>query len=190
MKNNKDSDKKSVTRPSLFLDRDGVINKRLPGRYVTHVGAFEFCEGVVEALRLLSAKFDPIVIVTNQAGVGKELMTYEDLEAIHQHMLTEINRGGGRIDKIYVCTELQDEEDNCRKPSPAMGVRAMMDFKKIKPQNTWMVGDSVVDIQFGQNLGFKTCLITGHDEQAEDLKKMKPDLVLDALLAFAQKSKF
>ena len=90
---------------TLFLDRDGVINQQRPYDYVKTTGEFIFIDGALEALRLLSPLFKHIIIVTNQRGVGKGIMTRKDLEEIHAYMMNEVSGQGGRIDKIYVCTD-------------------------------------------------------------------------------------
>lgn len=161
--------------PFIFLDRDGVINKRLPGQYIKSYEQFEFMPGVLDAFPKLSAKTSKIIIVTNQQGVGKELMTYEELEMLHQSMQEEIEQKGGRVDAIFSCTELDDEKNNCRKPSPAMGLWAKMKFPEIDFTKSLMVGDSASDIQFGKALGMRTVWMEGKQEDEDALTKLKPD---------------
>ncbi|MEQ1747759.1 MAG: HAD-IIIA family hydrolase, partial [Saprospiraceae bacterium] len=79
-------------KPALFLDRDGVINRRTAGEYARTPADFEFLPGVLEAVKILSAQFGRIVVVTNQAGIGKGLMTGADLADVHQKMLAGIQR--------------------------------------------------------------------------------------------------
>ncbi len=85
---------------SLFLDRDGVINKRLVGDYVKKTEEFVFLDGVLEAIATLSTKFNRIFIVTNQQGIGKGLMTEKDLKQVHDSMEKEIVEHAGKIDRI------------------------------------------------------------------------------------------
>ena len=117
---------------TLFLDRDGVINQRLPGHYVTQWSEFDFLPGVLDALALLKKVFFPIVIVTNQQGIGKGIMREEDLDNVHQQMQRVITAQGGRIDGIYYCPELSTQEGNCRKPATTMAEQAQQDFPQIK----------------------------------------------------------
>ncbi len=159
----------------LFLDRDGVINKRLPGQYVKSVDDFTFMPGVLDAFPRLVAKVERIIVVTNQQGVGKELMTYEDLDTVHAHMTAQIEKRGGRIDAIFSCTELAEDKLNCRKPSPAMGMWAKRKFPEIDFKRSLMVGDSASDILFGQHLGMFTALMEGKEEDKEALSKLRPD---------------
>jgi len=101
---------------TLFLDRDGVINRKLDNDYVKHWIEFEFLEGVLDALKYLKPIFGKIVVVTNQQGIGKGLYTIEDLELIHKNMLYEIDYHGGRIDKVYFSPYLSSQNHPSRKP--------------------------------------------------------------------------
>jgi D-glycero-D-manno-heptose 1,7-bisphosphate phosphatase len=143
---------------SLFLDRDGVLNEELPNDYVKTWAEFIFFPYTFEALKVLSAKFKRIVIVTNQKGVGRQLMTEDALKAIHSKMLLEINAHGGRIDKIYYCSAIENE-DACRKPNPGMAFKAKADFPEIDLANSIMVGNNLSDMQFGKNAGMQTILV-------------------------------
>lgn len=145
---------------SLFLDRDGVINKRIVDEYVTQVAHFQWLEGVKESLADLSRIFGPVVVVTNQQGIGKGLMTEDDLTHIHQHMLSEIQAAGGRIDKVYYCPALKEANSFDRKPSVGMGLKARRDFPHMRHKKSVMVGDSITDMEFGKRLGMITVFIT------------------------------
>ena len=87
---------------TLFLDRDGVINVRIIDGYVTKIEEFEFMPNVIEAFKIFKDKFKRIIVVTNQQGVGKGIMTNEDVERVHEYMIQQIENQGGRIDKIYL----------------------------------------------------------------------------------------
>ncbi len=155
----------------LFLDRDGVINKRLPG-YVTSWDEFEYTEGALKSMVRFSKYFDRVIVVTNQQGVGKELMTSEQLDELHNKLKVSVEEAGGRIDAILACTELKSEEDNCRKPSPAMGLWAKRQFPEIDFSKSIMVGDSISDVEFGKNLGMYTVLVAGKAEEAVEAKML------------------
>lgn len=144
---------------TLFLDRDGVINKE-PELYVLNVKHFFFYDGVLEALKYLNGKFGHIVVATNQRGVGRKLMTETDLTDIHDFMLEKIHAAGGRIDKIYYCTSMDNNHPD-RKPNPGMAMEAMKDFPEISMQQSIMVGNNLSDMSFGRNAGMHTVLITG-----------------------------
>lgn len=139
---------------TLLLDRDGVINKLRPNDYVKTWNEFEFLPGVFEALSKWNKHFKHIFIVTNQRGVGKGIMTEQDLFNIHKKMCETIIEHGGRIDKIYYCTALT-EEDNRRKPGNGMFLDILQDFTDITREKCLMIGDSDSDMVFAQNCGIK-----------------------------------
>ena len=145
---------------TLFLDRDGVINRHIIDGYVTQTEAFEFLPKVLEALAVLAQEFDRILIVTNQQGIGKGFFSIADLENIHQYMLAEIEKQGGRIDKIYFSPHLESENNPHRKPNIGMALQAKRDFPDIDFSSAIMVGDSLTDMQFGKNAGMKTVFLS------------------------------
>lgn len=162
---------------SLFLDRDGVINKKLDNDYVKHWMDFEFLDGALDALKILNGKFGPIVVVTNQQGIGKGLYRTEDLELIHKNMLYEINYLGGRIDKVYFSPYLDAMNHPTRKPGTGMGLEAKKDFPAIDFSKSIIVGDSITDMQFGRALGMKTVFISEQKITNEKIDFNYPSLV-------------
>lgn len=174
---------------TLFLDRDGVINQRLPGAYVRRWEEFIFLPGVLLAIVLLKGYFDRIIVVTNQQGIGKGLMTNDDLHAVHRKMCREIEQAGGRIDAIYYCPDLKTRADNCRKPAPAMALQAQRDAPDIDFTRSVMVGDAASDMVFGRQLGMQTVLIETNGEEIIKLAG-EPEWVdqrFPSLWAFAKK---
>jgi D-glycero-D-manno-heptose 1,7-bisphosphate phosphatase len=145
---------------SLFLDRDGVINKRIVGGYVRSWDEFEFLPGVLDALKILSGIFERILVVSNQQGIGKKLMTDEEVEAIHVRMSEEIIKARGTIDKIYYCPLLEADRSIMRKPNIGMALKARKDFPEINFKRSVMVGDSISDMIFGRRLKMKTVLLS------------------------------
>ena len=139
---------------TLFLDRDGVINRWLPGDYVRSWEQFAFLPGICECLRKWAAKFKHIIIVSNQRGVGKGKMSQAELEAVHARMLEAISAVGGRIDAVYTCAEL-DPDHPMRKPQPGMFLAACRDFPDIVPARSLMLGDSDSDQAFAANCGMR-----------------------------------
>ncbi|WP_236970943.1 D-glycero-alpha-D-manno-heptose-1,7-bisphosphate 7-phosphatase [Membranihabitans marinus] len=144
---------------SLFLDRDGVINRRIPGTYIKDWVDFEFIEGVLPTLAHLSNLFNKIVVVTNQQGIGKGLMTDTDLDEIHRKMRSAIKDAGGRIDGVYYCPDLSTSRHNFRKPKTLMAELAQEDFPDIVFHKSIMVGDSISDMDFGSRLNMKTIFV-------------------------------
>jgi histidinol-phosphate phosphatase family protein len=165
---------------TLFLDRDGVINKKIDNDYVKHWTDFEFIDGVQDAMKILNGKFGRIVIVTNQQGIGKGLYRTEDLDLIHQNMLYEINYLGGRIDKVYFSPYLASANHPTRKPGTGMALSAKKDFPEIDFTKSIMVGDSMSDMEFGRALEMKTVFIA--ENKVND---PKIDFYFPALVEFA-----
>lgn len=145
---------------TLFLDRDGVINVERVGDYVKCPAEFEFLDGAREALKLLDGLFRHVVIVTNQRGVSKGLMTAEDLAEVHSFMLASVTAAGGRIDRIYVSTGL-DESDPTRKPNTGLFEKAQRDFPDMDPLRCFMVGDKPSDMEFARRCGLPGVLAVG-----------------------------
>ena len=153
---------------TLFLDRDGVINRRIVDGYVTHWEEFEFLPGVLEAIKILAGRFKYIFVITNQQGVGKGLMTMEQVDDIQDRMCSEIEAHGGLIDGILVCPQLATEPDNYRKPRPDMAFMACEICPDIDLEKCIMVGDGQTDMEFGHNAGTKTVFIGSENPTADD----------------------
>ena len=147
---------------TLFLDRDGVINRWLPGDYVRAWDQFAFLPGIRESLRKWAAKFRHVIVVSNQRGVGKGKMTQAELEAVHARMRAEITAAGGRIDAIYTCSELAQDHP-MRKPQTGMFQAACRDFPDIAPERSLMLGDSDYDRAFAANCGMGFVLMETAD---------------------------
>ena len=141
---------------TLFLDRDGVINVKLQGKYVQSFSEFEFISGSLSAISKLSQLFFRVIIITNQQGIGKGIMTQFDLNTLHFKMQQKIEYYGGRIDKIYYCPHLESDNCLCRKPKPGMIKNAIIDFPEIKIDHSYLVGDSDSDIEAGRVMQLKT----------------------------------
>ncbi len=165
----------------LFLDRDGVINTRTPGDYVQRRREFVFEKEALEALQILAGIFPKIVVVTNQQGIGKGLMTAAQLADVHQFMLEQVAAAGGRIDGVYHCPHLAASCCGCRKPAVGMGLQAQADFPEIDFSKSWLVGDSASDMVFGKTLGMRTVLVAGKMEEAEALAGLEVDFRVKSL---------
>ncbi|HVE61691.1 MAG TPA: HAD-IIIA family hydrolase [Chitinophagaceae bacterium] len=169
---------------TIFLDRDGVINEERIGKYVLNWNEFVFSSGVLEAFKLIGKKFGRIIIVSNQRGVGKLLMTENDLLHIHTEMKKEMEATGAKIDNIYYCTEKNDTCFN-RKPNPGMAVQALNDFPDIDLSKTIMVGNKPGDMRFGRAAGMFTVFVTTtNPEQVYPHPEI--DLLYPDLLSFAK----
>ncbi len=169
---------------TLFIDRDGVINHEKKDSYILNWREFKFYDGVKEAFEKLSNKFGKIIIVSNQRGVGKGLMTEVHLNSVHQHMLKQIQTGGGRIDHIYYCTSIDDKHPD-RKPNPGMALQAKKDFPSINLSRSIMVGNKPSDMLFGRNAGIHTVFVKTTNPD-HPLPQQDVDLFFDSLPDFAK----
>jgi D-glycero-D-manno-heptose 1,7-bisphosphate phosphatase len=148
----------------VFLDRDGVINRKAPeGQYVTRWEDFHVLPGVVEAITLLNRAGFCVVVVTNQRCVAKGLITIADLEKMHQRMSGYLARAGATVDAIYCCPHEVEQSCNCRKPAPGLLLEAASSHG-IELQASWMIGDSEIDVEAGKNAGCKTARLLATNE--------------------------
>lgn len=170
---------------TLFLDRDGVINLRLVDAYVKTPEEFELLPGVAEAIHHLSQVFGRIIVVSNQQGIGKGLMTLDDIEKVHNKMHRLIIEAGGKIDAVFFASSLEHEQDLLRKPNIGMGQAASKQFPEINFEQSIMAGDSLSDMQFGKRLGMITVLIAEDDRLASDHARIV-DYCLKDLITFSQ----
>lgn len=144
---------------TLFLDRDGVINDECVGSYITKWDDFVFSYGTLDALQSLDEVFGKIIVVTNQRGVGKGIMSLDDLKEIHTNMTNEVAKAGGRLDIIYSCTALEDSDNN-RKPNTGMATQAQEHYPEIDFKRSVMVGNNLSDMEFGKRMGMYTVFLT------------------------------
>lgn len=169
---------------TLFLDRDGVINKRIFGGYVGSPQEFQFIEGVPAAISVFRKKFKYIVIVTNQQCVAKKIVSIRNIREIHRYMQGKLMENGAFVDAVYFAPELASDPENTRKPKPFLAMEAKKDFPDIDFKRSLMVGDTDSDILFGENLGMKTALIN-----SEEITLKMANWRFDSLLHFAQELK-
>jgi D-glycero-D-manno-heptose 1,7-bisphosphate phosphatase len=132
---------------TLFLDRDGVLNRRIVDDYVRKWEHWEWLPGVLETLASLKDVFGKIVILTNQRGISRGLYSEKDLKTIHKQMLADIEQAGGRVDAIFHCPHDRDEGCDCRKPKPGMLFQAAAAHPEIDLSKSVMVGDSLSDME-------------------------------------------
>jgi D-glycero-alpha-D-manno-heptose 1-phosphate guanylyltransferase len=169
---------------TIFIDRDGVINNEIKGDYVRNWDQFVFYDGAREAFQTFQQKFGQIIIVSNQRGVGKGLMSEADLANIHVNMQKEIETFGGRIDKIYYCTST-DLFHPDRKPNPGIAFRARREMPGIDLARSIMVGNKPSDMLFGRNAGMFTVFIKSTNPE-QPLPHADIDLCFDTLADFAK----
>jgi D-glycero-alpha-D-manno-heptose 1-phosphate guanylyltransferase len=163
---------------TLFLDRDGVINERIVGDYVKRVEDFHFMPGALNAIVEFSKTFQRIIVVTNQQGIGKGLMTERNLLDVHRYMQSEVEKHRGKIDAAYFAPQLSAENSEMRKPNTGMAKQAQTDFPEIDFSKAVMIGDSDSDIAFGQKAGMITVKL-----ESVDTSKSQPDFFRKDLAA-------
>ncbi len=149
-----------------FLDRDGVINRKLPeGQYVTRWEEMQFLPGVARAIASLKRAGFRVIVVSNQRCVAKGLLSLRDLDLIHQRMLAELAAAEAVIDEVYCCPHEKHPPCGCRKPEPGMLLSAAQ-AHEIDLAASWMIGDSDSDVEAGKNAGCKTARILDSGEVA------------------------
>jgi D-glycero-D-manno-heptose 1,7-bisphosphate phosphatase len=174
----------SQIRNFVLTDRDGVINQRIVGGYVTSWEKFVFLPGALDALRLLAAKDYRVIVVSNQAGVGKGLMTAADLQEITHRFVEEVDAQGGRIQAVYYCTHQAGDDCPCRKPKPGLLLKAQAEHH-FTFEDTFLIGDSESDLLAAHAVGCPTIMVSnaapGHLEKLPHA----PQMIVPSLLAAA-----
>jgi D-glycero-D-manno-heptose 1,7-bisphosphate phosphatase len=161
----------------VFLDRDGVLNRKMPeGAYVCDWAQFQWLPGALEAVARMNRAGLTVILVSNQRGIALGLYTSEQLELIHANMQRQLALHGARLDAIYYCPHNQGE-CRCRKPETGLFEQAWQRFPEANPQNSLVIGDSLSDIQAGHRLGMKTIFVDGEAD------RRKPGATLAAELA-------
>ena len=150
---------------TVFLDRDGVLNEKMPeGRYVESWSDFRLLPGVADAIGRLNRASLRVVVISNQRGIALGRYRAADVDAIHSALQGLLKTSGAHIDAFYFCPH-DKEQCNCRKPLPGLFEQAVLDFPAITPETSAMIGDSLSDIEFGRRLGIRTVFIEGNAER-------------------------
>lgn len=156
---------------AFFFDRDGVVNYRIVGQYVDSPAKFKFIDDFFDFFRLVKTSGFLAVLVTNQQGVGKGLMSEEDLAGVHEYMQQILfKRAAYKFDDIFFCPALESENSLCRKPNPGMALSAIKKWN-IDAEQSWLVGDRKSDIIAGKRAGLRTIKIG-----SEQFSDPKPDI--------------
>jgi D-glycero-D-manno-heptose 1,7-bisphosphate phosphatase len=158
----------------VLLDRDGVINRRIPRGYVTSWEQFEFLPRALNALRLLKDAGYTVLVISNQACVGKGLLAPHQLDSITKRFLIEVALSGGSITQVYYCTHVAEDHCDCRKPRPGLLHRARIEHGFL-PEETFFVGDTHDDFLAALEAGCRPILIgTELSLQAFSIAEEKP----------------
>ncbi|GAB1430636.1 D-glycero-alpha-D-manno-heptose-1,7-bisphosphate 7-phosphatase [Ignavibacteria bacterium] len=152
---------------AVFFDRDGIVNSRIYCGYVTSPEDFVFIEDFFSLFNFIRKQGCLAVVITNQQGVGKGLMTQKDLDDIHDYMQRELAiKTGTKFDAVYSCTDLATVNSFRRKPNPGMLLEAAQDLN-INLAASLMIGDSISDVQAGKAAGTRTILVGDFSDIAE-----------------------
>jgi D-glycero-D-manno-heptose 1,7-bisphosphate phosphatase len=169
---------------TAFLDRDGTINRKpREGEYVLDPGQLELLPGAADAIRRLNESGWRVIVVTNQRGIARGLMSEDDLASVHERLLELLRGDGARIDRIYHCPHEAGTCD-CRKPGTGLLERARKDDPEIAFERAVMIGDSRIDVDAGRAAGIRTIAIgsaSGASQQAADLDAAVSEVLSAAL---------
>ncbi|MBF0193501.1 MAG: D-glycero-beta-D-manno-heptose 1,7-bisphosphate 7-phosphatase [Magnetococcales bacterium] len=146
----------SVNR-AIILDRDGVLNENC-STYVQNPDQLKIITGVPQAIFKLNQANYKVLVATNQACIGKGIISPDTLTNIHKKLYTEIGKAGGKIDAIYHCPHKNEDNCNCRKPKPGMLIEAQKQWS-FNPEQTWFVGDTPRDMQAAKGANCKGALV-------------------------------
>ena len=156
---------------TIFLDRDGVINKEI--NYLYKIDDFEFIDGIFSACKYFKILGYKIIIITNQSGISRGYYNELDYELLTKWMLSEFNDNGVKILDVFHCPHDPKDECNCRKPKPGMFLNAVNKYN-IDMENSWMIGDKEVDISAANSAGISNTILvrSGHMINENESKSM------------------
>ena len=147
-------------RRAAFLDRDGTICEEMG--YVNHVDRLQIFPFAAAAIRQLNEAQVPVIVVTNQSGVARDIFPESLVHQVHQKMIAELSAGGARVDAIYFCPHKTEDACECRKPNPGLLERAAGDHA-LDLSSSWVVGDRYADLEMGHAAGARGILVmTGY----------------------------
>ena len=148
---------------AVFFDRDGTLMEET--HYCADPALVRVYAGVTQGLRQLREAGFRTIIVTNQAGIGRGLITDAQYRAVQAELLRQI--GDGLIDTTYFCPDVPGMPSTRRKPEPGMLLEAAADFD-IDLEASYMIGDKIADIECGRRAGASTILVrTGYGAEQE-----------------------
>lgn len=142
---------------AIFLDRDGTIN--VDYGYVYKLLDLKLIDGIVEELARLQDRGYLLIIVTNQSGIGKKIYTYKDALCFNNALIQQLKDFGIIITDVFMCPHAPEESCGCRKPKPKMLQEAILKYS-IDPEQSYMLGDKMSDVECGLSAGVKSFLLT------------------------------
>lgn len=147
-------------RPAVFLDRDGTIGEETG--YVNHIDRFQVFPFSAEAIRQLNRADIPVIVVTNQSGIARNIFPESLVHEVHKKMIAQLTAGEARIDAIYFCPHKSEDACECRKPNPGMLHRAAREHG-LDLAASWVVGDRYADLEMAFATGGRGILVmTGY----------------------------
>ena len=138
---------------TVFLDRDGVINKERSD-YIKSISELEIFPNVAKNIELLKNAGFLVVVITNQSAINRGLITHEMVHKIHGSIQNHLKKNGTYVDGFFYCPHKPDENCNCRKPKPGLLHQAILELN-IDPKSSWMIGDNNSDIDAATSIGCK-----------------------------------
>jgi D-glycero-D-manno-heptose 1,7-bisphosphate phosphatase len=174
---------KHALKGAVFLDRDGTIGEEMG--YVNHIDRFEVFPFAAEAIRRLNVAKIPVIVVTNQSGVARNIFPESLVHEVHKKMVAELAAGGAWIDGVYFCPHKSEDTCECRKPLPGLLHRAAREHE-LDLAASWVVGDRYADLEMGYAAGGRGILVmTGYGRGEYELHReswpRQPDAIADNL---------
>jgi D-glycero-D-manno-heptose 1,7-bisphosphate phosphatase len=156
-------------RRAVFLDRDGTIGEELG--YVNHIDRFQIFPYAAESIRELNRAEIPVIVVTNQSGIARNIFPESLVHEVHKKMVAELAAGGAWIDGIYFCPHKSEDACECRKPNPGLLERAAREHS-LDLTSSWIVGDRYADLEMGHAAGSRGILVmTGYGRGEYELHR-------------------
>jgi len=171
-----------MTTKTIFLDRDGVINKEI--NYLYKIEEFEFIDGVFEACKYLINLNYQIIIVTNQSGIARGYYSERDYQILNTWMLAQFKKNNIIIFDIFHCPHLPNSNCNCRKPKPGMFLEAKYKHN-IDMKKSWLIGDKEVDIISANNSGISNTILVRSGHKINELNS-NAKYILDSIYNASQ----
>ena len=170
-------------RRAVFLDRDGTISEEMG--YVNHISRFQIFPFAAEAIRQLNQAEIPVIVVTNQSGIARNIFSESLVHEVHKKMVAELAAGGAWIDAIYYCPHKSEDACECRKPNPGLLERAAREHA-LDLKDSWIVGDRYADLEMGHVAGSRGILVMtgygrGEYELHRDTWPRQPDALAENL---------
>jgi D-glycero-D-manno-heptose 1,7-bisphosphate phosphatase len=160
---------KQLLRGAVFLDRDGTISEEMG--YVNHLDRFQIFPFAAEAIRQLNQADIPVIVVTNQSGVARNIFPESLVHEVHRRMVSELAAGGAWIDAVYFCPHKSEDDCACRKPNPGLLEQASREHA-VDLSASWVVGDRYADLEMGHAAGARGILVmTGYGRGEHNLHR-------------------